>query len=152
MRSQGTTIELHYWLNDGSHSMDAFVFNRCEREFLGVAKATAKLLGIEIKIETEPIEEGGIISFFKILADHKSEIIVSVFSGLLVSFISASLKTPIEKLATTTINLLFEDEGIRELRKEKEKSQLRLDIIRNNVEAERLKREARENAIKKEEI
>ncbi len=24
------TIEIHYWLQDGSHSMDANVFNRCK--------------------------------------------------------------------------------------------------------------------------
>lgn len=26
------TIELHYWFKDNSHSMDAYVFNQCERE------------------------------------------------------------------------------------------------------------------------
>lgn len=29
------TIELHYWLNDDSHLMDAHVFNKCEYEFFG---------------------------------------------------------------------------------------------------------------------
>lgn len=32
------TIEIHYWLNDGSHTMDAYVFNKCEYELLGIIK------------------------------------------------------------------------------------------------------------------
>ena len=28
------TIEIHYWLKDGSHSMDANVFKICEYELL----------------------------------------------------------------------------------------------------------------------
>ena len=32
----GNTIELHYWLKGRSHSMDAFVQNKCERELLSL--------------------------------------------------------------------------------------------------------------------
>lgn len=32
------TIELHYWFNDESHTMNAIVLNKCEYEFLGIAK------------------------------------------------------------------------------------------------------------------
>ena len=32
------TIELHYWFNDDSHTMNAIVFNKCEYEFLGIVK------------------------------------------------------------------------------------------------------------------
>lgn len=28
------TIELHYWFNDDSHTMNAVVLNKCEYEFL----------------------------------------------------------------------------------------------------------------------
>lgn len=36
------TIELHYWFNDDSHTMNAVVFNKCEYEFLGIAKVIAQ--------------------------------------------------------------------------------------------------------------
>lgn len=50
------TIELHYWFNDDSHAMDAVVFNRCEYEFLGIAKEIAQKLKVDLEIETEPDE------------------------------------------------------------------------------------------------
>ena len=38
------TIELHYWFNDESHTMNAIVLNKCEYEFLGIAKEIAQTL------------------------------------------------------------------------------------------------------------
>ena len=36
------TIELHYWFNDESHTMNAIVLNKCKYEFLGIAKEIAQ--------------------------------------------------------------------------------------------------------------
>jgi hypothetical protein len=61
------TLELHYWLNDGTHSMDAFVQNKCEYEFLGILKEIAASFNAEIIIETEPLADGGLRRWFKII-------------------------------------------------------------------------------------
>ena len=57
---KGDTIELHYWFNDDSHTMNAIVFNKCEYEFLGIVKEIAQKLKIELDVETEPLQEGGL--------------------------------------------------------------------------------------------
>lgn len=137
----GNTIEIHYWFNDESHSMDAFVLNKCEQEFLGVASEIAKLLDIEIKIETEALKEGGIRSLFKLLADNKDTICINLIIGVLVNVFSSPF--------TTAIQGLMEDSEIKELRIEREKKQLSLDILKIDAETERVKEEAAENAIKK---
>ena len=59
------TIELHYWFNDESHTMNAIVLNKCEYEFLGIAKEIAQTLKVDLEIETEPLGEGGLRSWFK---------------------------------------------------------------------------------------
>ncbi len=63
---RGNTIELHYWFNDNSHTMNAIVFNKCEYEFLGIAKEISQKLKVDVEIETEPLGEGGLRSWFKL--------------------------------------------------------------------------------------
>lgn len=68
------TIELHYWFNDESHTMNAIVLNKCEYEFLGIAKEIAQTLKVDLEIETEPLGEGGLRSWFKFKAKNKDAI------------------------------------------------------------------------------
>jgi hypothetical protein len=61
------TLELHYWFTNQSHSMDAIVQNKCERELLAIINEIARVFDVEITIETVPLAEGGIIRWFKLL-------------------------------------------------------------------------------------
>lgn len=119
------TLELHYWLNDDSHSMDAFIQNKCEYEFLGVLKELCSLFDAEIVIETEPLAEGGIVRWFKILSkkDRKS-IVVGVIAGLAVAVFVTPISTSIGKATEILIERIFEDKELKEL----EKANLKLDI------------------------
>jgi hypothetical protein len=38
--------------------MNAIVFNKCEYEFLGIAKEIFQKLKVDVKIKTEPFSEG----------------------------------------------------------------------------------------------
>ncbi|NOS94313.1 MAG: hypothetical protein HOP30_20560 [Cyclobacteriaceae bacterium] len=51
-------LQFHYWFSDKSHSMDALVHNKCERELLELTKIVAKICGVAIKMETEPSGKG----------------------------------------------------------------------------------------------
>lgn len=61
------TLELHYFFNDDSHSMDAIVRNKCEREILAIIQECALTLGIDVHIEAEAYAEGGLKELWKIL-------------------------------------------------------------------------------------
>ena len=60
-------FELHYYLKDNSHSMNAFVRNKAEKDFLEAIKRIGGLLDSELKIETEAYQEGGLIEILAIV-------------------------------------------------------------------------------------
>ena len=61
-------LQFHYWFSDKTHTMDALVHNKCERELLELTKAVAKLCGVAIKMETEPSGKGGLKSWLTLTA------------------------------------------------------------------------------------
>ena len=62
-----TKFELHYYLKDNSHSMNAFVRNKAEKDFLEAIKRIGGLLDNELQIETEAYQEGGLIEILAIV-------------------------------------------------------------------------------------
>lgn len=77
------TIELHYWLKDESHTMDAFVLNKCEWELLNLFKEVASIAKVNIVIESEAITEGGIRQWFniRISSNTKTAIVASAVTS-----------------------------------------------------------------------
>ncbi|RPD47974.1 hypothetical protein DNI29_11120 [Hymenobacter sediminis] len=129
----GNTLELHYWFEDGTHTMDAVVQNRCEHEFLSFIKTISASLGAYVNIETEPLAEGGIRRWFKIVYDQenkKSTILAAVITALALNIFT----TPIQKTIEKVVDNIFEDEELKTLEKDK----LKLEI-------EKLRQETRES-------
>lgn len=62
-----TKFELHYYLKDNSHAMNAFVRNKAEKDFLEAVKRIGELLDSELQIETEAYQEGGLIEILAIV-------------------------------------------------------------------------------------
>lgn len=56
-------LQFHYWFSDKTHTMDALVHNKCERELLELTKVIAKQCGVSIIMETEPSGKGGLKSW-----------------------------------------------------------------------------------------
>jgi hypothetical protein len=69
-------LELHYYFDDSdnSHTMNAFVRNRCEFELLQIYSELQKELELDVKVETEAFEEGGLIEVWTFLADNAIQI------------------------------------------------------------------------------
>src|SRR5699024_10270951 len=84
-------FEIHYYLNDNSHSMDAFVRNKCELEFLETAKEVSRIFGIHLVLESQAIEEGGIREIWKAVGDNGAQIaILLTIIQILYSFVPAT--------------------------------------------------------------
>ncbi len=66
MSSITQKFELHYYLKDNSHAMNAFVRNKAEKDFLEAVKRIGELLDNELKIETEAYQEGGLVEILAI--------------------------------------------------------------------------------------
>lgn len=119
------TLELHYWLNDGTHSMDAFIQNKCEYEFLGMLKEIVSIFDAEVVIETEPLADGGLIRWFKIISKKgKQDIKIGVITGVLIAVIATPITTSLSKAIEVVIDKISEDEELKNL----EKESLKLDI------------------------
>ena len=133
----GNKIELHYWFNDNSHTMDAVIHNKCEYEVLGIIKEIASKFDAEITIETEPLAKGGLRRYFKIVAKSEKKSAV-ITTAIIVAFFTAIIITPITtsitKITEKLIERIFEDKELKELEKEK--------II---LEIEKLKQETGKN-------
>ncbi len=80
-------LELHYFFEDNSHFMDAFIRNKCEAELLAIAKELAELLDIQVELDSEALAEGGLIDFIKVQV-KKHPFLSSLFIGILINVIS----------------------------------------------------------------
>ncbi len=144
--NQPNTLELHYWLKDSSHSMDAFVQHKCESEILGLIKQVASLNGIEIEIETEAFGEGGLRRIFKLISKLESKN-AQLTIGLITLTLGALIVTPIAsitgKIAEHIVEKIFEDSDLRELEKQK----LNLEIENLSLDAKKKTLELNDNKI-----
>lgn len=146
---KGNTIELHYWFNDDSHTMNAVIFNKCECEFLGIAKEVAQKLKVDIEIETEPLGEGGLRSWFKFKAKDKDALKLGIVLYIITNLLGTPLTTTIDELVRMTIQSVFESKEIKQLKEQKEIAELKLDIAKIEAETKRLSKSIDENKVKK---
>ena len=93
MIRQANKIELHYFLRDETHTMNAFIRNECEKELLTIFKEVILSLDIEIDIESEAFKEGGLKEIWKFLGKNGVQItlVLTVF-GLVLSRIPVENK------------------------------------------------------------
>lgn len=54
-------FQVHYYFDDESHSMNAFVRNRAEKDLLEAVKRVAEILEAQVEIETEAYQQGGLV-------------------------------------------------------------------------------------------
>jgi hypothetical protein len=137
---RANTLELHYWFKDDTHTMDAIIQNKCEFEFLGVIKEVAANFDIEISIETEPLADGGLRRWFKVItkSENKSPVITTALITALVTGIFVTpLTTSISKVTENIVNKFFEDEELKLLEKEKLKEEI--ENIKLDTELKRQK-------------
>jgi hypothetical protein len=69
-----SNLELHYYFSDSSHDIDALVRNKCESELIAIVYEAASIFDIEIKLLSEPPEEGGFKEFWKALGKYSASI------------------------------------------------------------------------------
>lgn len=69
-------LQLHYYLNNGSHTMDALVRNKCEAEVLAIIQEISNLLGVRVFIESEPFQEGGLKEIWRLIGKNGNQLTV----------------------------------------------------------------------------
>lgn len=87
-------LEMHFYLKDGAHSMDAHTRNRCERELLAIFQELSNELRIPVKIESQAHTEGGLRDCWKFIGDNDRQITLLTSVAAIVI---ATLDLPDEK-------------------------------------------------------
>lgn len=131
------TIELHYWLKDESHTMDAFVLNKCEWELLNLFKEVASIAKVNIVIESEAITEGGIRQWFniRISSNTKTAIVASAVTSF---FTFAFTQVPQFGLDILKEHLKSNPE-LEQLAIEEKKVEIESKKLDNEIKREKLK-------------
>jgi len=94
-------FQIHYYLKDDSHSMDAETRNRAEKDFLDAVSRIAELSGTPLTIETVAYEEGGLKEIY-------------VFLGITITFLSPSINNVITYYFTQDKEIAELDKKIKE--------------------------------------
>ena len=120
-------LQLHYYFDDDSHSINSIVRNECEKEILYIIKEISETLGLQLDLETLPTKEGGFKEKWKLLGKNSTQIslIVAIALGVLSRF-------PVENEELTTLqieNLKLDNEI-----KRKELKKLNLDQLKEESE------------------
>lgn len=122
--THSTKLQLHYYLENGSHSMDALTRNKCESEVIAIVQEVAKVLNTHVAIEAEARQEGGLRDILAFVNANVAviSVIVSV-AGIVIS-----------RIPTT-------DPELEQLQKE----DLRLSILERKARLARLDKEIDED-------
>jgi hypothetical protein len=115
-------------------------------------KELSQKMEISIEIETEPIEQGGLRSWLKIKGNSKNVtikdlILIAIIGGVLSNLMGNPINVAISEIVKHSIELVFEDDEITELKKQKEKKQLQLEIAELEEELKRRSTKVDENVI-----
>jgi hypothetical protein len=121
-------LQLHYYLSGHSHSMDAKIYNKVESELLKIIEEVSNVLDLEILIEIQALEEGGLKAIYKFLNKKKTKrqivIIGTFFAGIVANVMSDVIS---DKIKTDPEMEKLKEEKI-ELEIQKLKKELKTDL------------------------
>lgn len=92
-------LETHYYFTDDSHSMNAFVKNRCERALLAIIEEASKELDVtqNLKTEVRPISKGSLIEWHQFAVSPAGSIaLLTLFANALACILAMKPPDPPE--------------------------------------------------------
>ena len=134
---QADRFQIHYYLANDSHAIDAFVRNKCEAELLAIFQEVCVTLGTSIRIESVPHEQGGLREYWKVYGENSVQINTTL--AILTVLISV-VSTTLSRIAVADPERDEREKTIQELTIE-EKS---LAIEEKRINLERLRKEMKD--------
>lgn len=131
-------LEIHYWFNDDSHTIDAITLNKSQHEIIALIQEISKEIETEISIEIEPYAEGGFKQIFKVLSkqERKSAVIAgAVVLGVVSAIVITPLTKAAEKITEHLIDKAFEDkEKVKSDKKKDSLEIINLELQNKNIQ------------------
>jgi len=137
MIRQANKIELHYFLRDETHTMNAFVRNECEKELLTIFKEVILSLDIELDIESESFKEGGLKEIWNFLGKNGVQItLVLTIFGLILSRIPVENKELVKlQIENLELDNEIKRQELKKIKSEvKTEEQLTEDVVERVLE------------------
>lgn len=138
-------FQIHYYLANESHSMDALVRNKCEAELLAIFQEVCATLGVSISVETLAHQEGGLREFWKLLNNNHVQVTtaLAIFGTVL-----SIANTVLTRFPVSDAEKDAREKQVQELTIEEK----RLAIEEKKLALERLKKEMKEGQPSEEAI
>ena len=121
-------FNVHYVFSDEGHFMDAFIFNKCEYQLLGVIQEAQKIVGTDIEVSVQPLSEGSLWSRLKFTTKDGKEIKLQWMIALLIALSVTPLSKTFENVVDWAFEYLKDGSYIYNLKKEKERLELEKEI------------------------
>ena len=80
-------LEIHYYFDDQSHSMEAEIYNKCSEQIVIIFKEIAQILDIKINIEIEGTRKGGLREFFTVIYKNANQPLIAGIIPVIIIFI-----------------------------------------------------------------
>lgn len=134
---QADRFQIHYYLANESHAMDAFVRNKCESELLALFQEVCTTLGVSIRVESIPFEDGGLREFWKVYGENATQINTTLtILTLLISVSSVILsRIPVADPEKEARERAIQELTIEEKRLAIEEKRLALEKLREEMKA-----------------
>ena len=126
MNLSAEKLELHYYFNDSSHSMDALIRNHCESQLLAIAFEVAKELSIPIQLESEAYREGGLKDIWKVIGNNGVQVSLLISVIAIISSRIPMSDPELDDLKKQDLRLSVEE---RKLRIKKLKTELEYEDV-----------------------
>lgn len=120
-------LEIHYYLEDEAHAIDAFVRHKCDTEILAIIKELITEFGGNVDVFNEIPNEGGWKDYLKIIKKNKDVLQIGIGTATLIVMILQAIFT---NTNTADPDLL-----------KKQRESLNLDIELKKLSIEKIKRE-----------
>ena len=151
-RLEAKTLEIHYYLNDGSHAIDAKAFYACQQELVGLIEFIAKQLNAHTQIKTTAEKkEGGVIEFLEFISENIG--VLPLLGAYIGGLVSPGLKEIVkQRLVHWNTESMKSDEEkyLEQLRRQEEELKLKKSIASlKESDQQKISNEKTEKAIQK---
>ncbi len=136
--TESNHLQLHYYLEKGSHSMDALILNRAENELLKIFKEISTILDVDVIVETQALEEGGIKAIYKFVTKKKYRKNITIIS----TFIGTIASAVLINVATDKFNTDEEMENLQ-----KQELRLKIQKLKNEIKEQENDNKGKENTV-----
>jgi hypothetical protein len=109
-------LEVHYRFSDDSHTMDAFVQNKCQLDLLNIVKHVSKIMNVDVVVEISPVENGGLKEWFRVFvrdAGEKDTLARAVVQAVIIAIILGVGAESYKKITEDTEKTQWERDMLR---------------------------------------